>query len=47
LKEGENIFRKLFEACGKVKLPEEARILYQDMDSYKIEADKVTIGTYY
>lgn len=47
LKEGENIYRKMFEACGKVKLPEEARILFEDMRSSKIEADKVTMGTYF
>ena len=37
----------MFEACGKVKLPEEARIIFDDMKESKIEADKVTMGTYF
>lgn len=37
----------MFEACGKSKLPEEARILFTDMKDSKIEADKVTMGTYF
>ena len=37
----------MFEACGKCKLPEEARIMFEDMRNSKIEADKVTMGTYF
>lgn len=43
----EIIYRRLFEACGTCRLPEEILDLFNDMKHNKIDPDKVTFGTYY
>lgn len=43
----EVVYRRLFEACGTCRLPEEIRDIFQDMKRNKIDPDKVTFGTYY
>lgn len=45
--ESEQVYKCLFEACGKCKLPDEARSIYEDMKSNKIEVDKVTMGAFF
>ena len=37
----------MFEACGNCKKNNEAWTLYEDMKYNKIDADKVTLGTYF
>ena len=43
----EVIYRRLFEACGTCRLPDEILDLFNDMKRNKIDPDKVTFGTYY
>lgn len=43
----EIIYRRMFEACGTCRLPEEILELFNDMKKNKIDPDKVTFGTYY
>jgi len=49
LREYEQIYKCLFEACGKCKLPDEAWALYKDMQSSKgkVEVDKLTMGAFF
>lgn len=43
----EFIYRRLFDACGSCKQINHLVEIFKDMNKNKIEADKVTSGTYF